>query len=173
MSTAREVALEVLPHFRKAVLAGHVYTYGHYAAAIGRDSATESMVIGQAMHAIGAACVVCLVPVAPLFFVERSDGGWKGVFEADPSEFTHVLPHYDLLYVTAREYACKSRDFERLEHALRVVLPKHLGPGQLSPHDIWHVVLCVKGKDGTTIFERALSKYRELCAEAQSARRGT
>lgn len=109
----------------------------------------------------------------PLFFVERSDGEWRGVFEADPSERIHVLPHHDLLYVTAREYKYTPRDFERLEHALSVVLPKHLNPGQLSPHDIWHVVLYSKLKDGTTIFDRALARYRELYAEARAARRGT
>jgi len=173
MSTAREVALEVLRHFKTAVLAGHVYTYGHYAAAIGRDAATESMVIGQAMHALGAGCVLCAVPIAPLFFVQRADGEWRGVFEADDSERIHVLPHYDLLYVTAREYVYTHRDFERLEHALRVVFPKHLKPDQLSPHDLWHVVLYAElDDDKTTIFERALSKYGERYAEAK-ARRGT
>jgi hypothetical protein len=129
------------------------------------------MVIGQAMHAIGAACVLSAVPVAPLFFVERSDGEWRGVFEADTCERLDVLPHYELLYVTAREYVYGPRDFDQLERALSVAFPKHLKPDQLSPHDLWHVVLYAKSKrNGVTVFERALSKYKELYAEATRRR---
>jgi len=52
MASAREIGLEVLPHFKENVLAGRVLPYGYYAKATGRDIATESMAIGQAMHAI-------------------------------------------------------------------------------------------------------------------------
>src|SRR5437016_5593051 len=126
MATAREVAVEVLPHFVTGVLAGHVYSYGYYASAIGRKAATESMVVGQAMHAIGGVCALCAIPIAPLHFVQRSDGEWRGVFESDAAESINVLPHYDLLYVTAREYKYTPEDFARLEHILRVFLPNHL-----------------------------------------------
>lgn len=172
MATAREVAIEVLPYFEQSVLAGHVLPYGHYAAGIGRDAAKESMVIGQAMHAIGGVCALCGIPIAPLFFIKRSDGEWRGVFEGNASERQHVLPHYDLLYVTAREYKYTNKDFQRLKRGLTEVLPKHLGPDQLSQHDIWHVAIFSKLKDGTTPFERAVSKYKEIYAEAKASKRG-
>ena len=171
MTSAIQLALDVLPHFRTAVLKRHVYTYGHYASAIGRDSATESMVVGKAMHAIGAACVLGAVPLAPLHFVERADGEWRGVFEADASESIHVLPEYNLLYVTARDHHYSERDFERIHRALAVAFPKHLKPDQLSPHDLWHIVIHAKLKDGSTILQQALIKYRELAAQ-QRANRG-
>ena len=81
MATARELAIQVLPYFAGYVLAGHVHPYGVYAKAIGRDPAKESMVIGKAMHAIGAVCVLAAIPVAPLYFIKRADGEWRGVFE--------------------------------------------------------------------------------------------
>jgi hypothetical protein len=172
MSTARELALELLPHFQRAVEARHVYTYGHYANAIGRNSARDSLAIGQAMHALGAACVLAGVPVAPLHYVERGDSGWTGIFESDPLECLHILPHYDLLYVTAREHSYTTEDFQRIDKALRVVFPKHLKPSQLSPHDLWHVLIYAKLKDGTTILELSLSKYRDML-ETLHARRSS
>lgn len=170
MSTARELALELLPHFHAAVTARQVYTYGHYANAIGRDSASDSMAIGKAMHALGAACVLAGVPIAPLYYVERADGEWKGVFESDSSERTHVLPHYDLLYVTAREHSFTTDDFQRIDKALRVAFPKHLKPDQLSPHDLWHVLIYAKLKDGHSILEKALANYREMLNAFQARR---
>ncbi len=68
MSSAREIALEVLPHFAENVLAGRVLSYGYYAKAIGRDVAKESIVIGQAMHAIGGVCAIAGIPIAPLHY---------------------------------------------------------------------------------------------------------
>jgi len=171
MSTACEIALQVLPHFTKNVLAGRVYSYGHYATATGRDAATGSVVIGKAMHAIGGACVMCAIPVAPLHFVERTDREGRGVFESDELERVNVLPHYNLLYVTAREFKYSEKDFRRIENALRVILPKHLEPSQqMSPHGIWSVAISVKLSDSSTIFERALSTYRELNAKTLAAR---
>lgn len=167
MATAREIAIKVLPHFAQSVLAGHVHSYGHFAALIGRQAATESMVIGQAMHAIGGVCALCAIPIAPLFFIERADGEWRGVFESDPAERLNVLPHYDLLYVTAREYKYSGRDFQRIQKGLVEVLPKYLGPNQLSPHDIWNVAIRSKLKDGTTPFDRAILKYQALLESAK------
>jgi hypothetical protein len=172
MATAREVAIEVLPYFEQSVLAGHVLPYRYYASSIGRDAAKESMVIGQAMHAIGGVCALCAIPIAPLFFIKRSDDEWRGIFEGNPSEQQYVLPHYDLLYVTAREYKYTAKDFQRLSHGLKEVLPKHLGPDQLSQHDIWRVVIHSKLQDGTTPLDRAILKYKEIYAEAQKTKRG-
>jgi hypothetical protein len=170
MATALELALEVLPHFSQRVMAARVLPYGAYAAAIGRDPAKESMVIGQAMHTIGAACVFAAVPVAPLHFVKRSDGEWRGVFQSDVVEAQHVLPHYDLLYVTARAYKYSDDDFSRIDNALRKVLPKYLPPEYISPHHLWHAAVYSKLNDGTTFFGRALAKYRELFESLKSAR---
>ena len=173
MASARELAIEVLPHFAQNVLTGHVHAYGVYAKAIGRDPAKESMVIGKAMHAIGAVCVLAAIPIAPLHFIKRADDEWRGVFESDVLETAHVLPHYDLLYVTAREFKYSEGDFARVEKALKEVLPKYLRPDQLSPHDIWHWAICAKLKDGSTPFERALAKYRELFEKIKAAKDGS
>ena len=170
MATAREIAIEIMPHFALRVLAGRVCSYGTYAKAIGRDPAKESMVIGQAMHAIGAACVLAGVPVAPLYFVKRADGGWRGVFEADVFERIHVLPHYELLYVTAREYKYTASDFGKVERVLQEVLPRHLRPDQLSPHDIWGIVIHNKNKDSITLLEKAIAKYKMIFDAAKSER---
>jgi hypothetical protein len=172
MSTAREIAIDVLPHFAKNVLSGHVFSYGVYAKAIGRNQAKESMVIGKAMHAIGGVCVLVGIPVAPLHFVERADGEWRGVFESEFAERTHVLPHYDLLCVTARIHRYTEKDFERVEHALRETLPKYLRPDQLSPHDIWHLAIYSKRKDSTTPWQRAIAIYQAIFDAAQSERTG-
>jgi hypothetical protein len=173
MTSARELAIEVLPHFERAVLAGHVYAYGHYASAIGRSSETESMIIGKAMHAIGAVCVLAKIPIAPLHFVRRADGEWRGVFESNTHERIHVLPHYNLLYVTARDYKYTTSDFARVRKALADVLPKYLPSDQLSPHDIWRWALHAKLKDGRTPWELALARYRELFASIKDARRNS
>ena len=171
MSTARELALDLLPHFQRAVEARHVFSYGHYANIIGRDSARDSLAIGQAMHALGAGCVLAGVPVAPLHYVEREDGGWTGIFESDSSERIHVLPHYDLLYITAREHSYTAEDFQRIDKALRVAFPKHLKPSQLSPHDLWHVLIYAKLNNGITIFSHQLEKYRAMHIELKERRR--
>ena len=171
MASARELALEVLPHFRDNVLLGHVLSYGFYAKAIGRDVATESMVIGQAMHAIGGTCAFAGIPVAPLHFVKRADGEWRGIFESDASESIHVLPHYDLLCLAARIHRYTEDDFRKIEKGLREIFPQHLKPDQLSPHDIWHVAIHGKLEDSTTPFQRSLERYKSMVEAARDARR--
>jgi hypothetical protein len=170
MTTAREIAIEVLPHFTERVLARRVSSYGFYAKAIGRNPAKESMVIGQAMHAIGAVCVLARVPVAPLHFVERTDGDWRGVFEADPAEQIHVLPHYNLLCVTARVHKYTEKDFARVRLGLRETLPKPLRPDQMSPHDIWRLAIYSKLQDSTTPLQRALAQYQTIFDAAKARR---
>jgi hypothetical protein len=59
MSTTREIAIDILPHFSSNVLKGNVQTYGYYANKIGRKPEKKSMIIGPAMHLIGAACIFC------------------------------------------------------------------------------------------------------------------
>jgi len=65
MPTAREIALSVLPHFAESVIAKRIHSYGAYATWIGCNPAKESMIIGQAMHAIGASCFLAAIPVLP------------------------------------------------------------------------------------------------------------
>ncbi len=163
MATASEIALALLPQFEKNVLAGKICDYSYYAKTIGRSPAKESIVIGEAMHAIGGACVFCQVPVMPLQYVQRADGKWRGVFEANPIERVHVLPHYELLCKAARVYTYNEKDFRRIERALRGVIPKYLSPHDLgSPHDIWQVAVQSKLKDSTTPFQRALVVYQRI-----------
>lgn len=167
MATAREIALEVLPHFTRNVLAGHVFSYGHYAAATGRNSAKESMAIGPAMHAIGAACVFAKIPVAPLYFVKRADCQDAQVFVSDPLENQLVTEHYDTLFVAAREYRYTEQDFQRIEVALREKIPNGW-----SPHYMWHVAVVRKPKDSDeTYFERALDVYKEFIENERQARK--
>jgi len=170
MASAREIGLEVLPHFKENVLAGRVLPYGYYAKATGRDIATESMAIGQAMHAIGGMCAFTGIPVAPLHFVRRADGEWRGIFEADVEEKIHVWPHYDLLCLAAKCYAYTEDDFRKIDKGLREVLPRHLRPDQLSPHDIWHLAIHSRLKDSTP-FQRSLERYRQIVETFRAARR--
>jgi hypothetical protein len=140
------------------VLARRVLTYSYYAKAIGRSPAKDAMAIGKAMHVIGGMCVYARVPIAPLFFVQRADGGWRGVFEEDALESTRVLPHYDLLYVAAREHAYVEEEFTRISRGLAEVVPD-----DWSPHFVWHFAVVNKPKGSElTFFEIALERYRQI-----------
>ncbi len=164
MSSAREIALAVLPHFRSSVLARRAHNYGYYAAAIGRNPKTESMVIGPAMHAIGGICAIAGIPIAPLFFVKRQDGAWRKIFEEDPLESRDVLPHYKILYVTARDHPYSEKEFERIAKGLNEVVPKDWGP-----HLIWHVAVATKPKNSEeTYWERSLRKYQQLYEDSKA-----
>jgi hypothetical protein len=92
------------------------------------------------------------------------------VFESEFAERTHVLPHYDLLYVAAKIYRYAEGDFERVRRALQETLPKYLRPDQLSPHDIWHVAIYSKRKDSTTPWQRAIAIYQAIVDAARSER---
>ena len=167
MATAREIALEVLPHLAKNVMARHVFSYGHYAAATGRNPAKDSMAIGQAMHAIGAACVFARVPVAPLHFVKRADRRDAQVFVSDPLENQRVTEHHDTLLVAAREYCYTEPDFQRIEVELRETIPN-----DWSPHLMWHVAVVGKPKGSDeTYFERALVVYKTFIENERQARK--
>lgn len=162
MPTAREIALELLPHFSENVLAKSVLSYGWYAKKIGRSPAKESMVVGMGMHAIGAACVFAKMPIAPLHFVKSANDGWRGVFESDPVEKEYVFPHYSLLEVTAREYGYTATEMAKLDRALRVVLPKILPEDYLSPHALWRFAIYFKLKNGSTPWLDALARYEQI-----------
>ena len=76
----------------------------------------------------------------------------------------------DLLYLAARVHTYTEDDFRKLEKGLRDVLPKYLKPDQLSPHDIWHVAIYNKLKDGSTPFQRALERYKQIVETARKAK---
>jgi hypothetical protein len=161
MSISVEMALKVLPYFTNAVLKRQVYSYGYFATCIGRNSSTDSVALGPVFHAIGAACVVNQVPVAPLYFVEREDGEERNIFESDGMECLNVLPHYDLLYVSAREYIYQPVEFERITSWL-----SRPSVSKLTPHDIWHRAIKWKPNNSEkTYFESALDKYRSFIEE--------
>lgn len=166
MTKARIIALEVLPHFSRNVLAQHVLTYGFYADAIGREQAKESMIIGQAMHAIGAACVFAKIPVAPLYFLKRQDNKGAEVFLNDPLENQRISEHFSTLFVSAREYSYTEEDFQRIEKTLREKIPANW-----SPHFMWHVAIVKKPKGSdATYFERALFTYKDIIENERQAR---
>ncbi|NGX16158.1 hypothetical protein [Wenzhouxiangella sp. XN24] len=116
------------------------------------------------MHAIGAACVFAKIPVAPIYYVKRADGNRCGVFEEDPLENTRVLPHYNLLYVTAREYQYSAAEFGRLQRGLAEVIPN-----KWTPHFMWHVAIAAKPKGAEqTYFELALATYQKIMGRLRS-----
>lgn len=161
MASARDIALDVLPHFIESVLARRVHSYGYYAASIGRVPERDAVSMGPAFHAIGASCIFFCIPVAPLFFVERSDGEARTIFESDALEARDVLPHYDVMYVAAREYTYSADEFQKVDRLLRKNAPLNW-----SPHDLWHVAIVKKPKDqDKTYLQIALARYKSIIEE--------
>ena len=169
MASARELALELLPHLKKKITAKEVRTYAFYAHAIGRDPAKESVVVGPAMHAIGAACVFAGVPVAPLWYVERQDKQIPLVFCEDALENARIAEHLPLLRQSARIHDYTSDEFDRIEHGLRNIISS-----EWSPHRMWHVAIVWEVPDvGMTYFERALAVYLQIVENARLKDRTT
>ena len=173
MPSAYEIAGDLLRVFGENVLTRRPpRTYGQYATALGKSPRSYGLAVGQAMHAIGAVCVVQKVPVAPLFWVKRADNQDRAIFESDPTEFLYVVASgdYDTMYVVAREYIYKQEEFDRMESTLKKMLAK----GSLnswSPHAVWHETFRKKPKDcEQTYYERAMSHYRELFAQIKASR---
>ncbi len=169
MANAREIALHVLPFFAKNVLSHNPLSYGYYARKIGRDPAKEAMIIGQAMHVIGAVCIFQRLPVAPLHYVKRFEGEARQVFASNPLETEHVLPHVNLMRVVASKYQFTGAEFEKLAEAMRRVL---IGKAQShwKPHYLWRYAIKEKPKDSAaTFFQLALSRYETLYAEMKTA----
>lgn len=167
MSRAVQLAVAVMPCFAKNVLQRRPWTYGCYASHLGRNPAKEAITLGGAFHAIGGACVLHLLPVAPLHYVQRQDGRARGIFEADALEARDVLPYYDEMYVAAREYPFSAEELERVGRTLSKI------PSDWSPHRIWHcaIVSCPRNSD-RTYFQSALSRYREFTNMEMLTRRG-
>jgi len=175
MASAHEIAVDVLHSFGMNVVARRPpMTYGQYAALIGRKPAEYGLAVGKAMHAIGALCVIRQLPVAPLYWVERADGGHRGIFESDPLERQHIIEtrDIDVMYVVAREYTYSSLEFNELESALR----KSLASGSVSnwsPHEIWRLTFQKTPKDSPlTYYQRAMDRYRKLFGEIKAQKGG-
>ena len=102
--------------------------------------------------------------------MKRADGEWRGVFEQDVTESIHVLPHYDLLCVSARVLVYTPEHFTKVDKVLRELIPKHFPEDYRSPHDLWHFAVHSKLKDGSTFFSRALKRYETIVQDARRAR---
>lgn len=171
MASSLELAQAVMPQFRASVLRGEVRTYGSYARAIGRNEAKESMVVGMAMHAIGAACILTLVPVAPIHYVARADQGWRGIFESAYAEKTKVLPAWNVLAVSARVHSYNEAEFDQVELAIREVIPEFFPKQFQSPRELWRVIAYSKIEGEKTFLDRALAAYTLRIEDARAKRR--
>lgn len=171
MPKSLELALQVLPHLSENACKGQAWqrTYGHYATAIGLDPSENGLAIGMAMHTIGAGCIFAKVPVAPIYYVERADGEWRGIFESEYSEKTLVLPNWNVLSVSARVHPYTVADFERVHKALSTVLPKHL-PNVNTPKKLWQFIVRREATPGVTWLQRALASYGQVI-DAERERR--
>jgi len=157
--TAVQLALEVMPHFIKSVVdERRVRTYGSYCRAIGLDPVEYGRSMGKAMHAVGAACVVRRVPIAPLYWVERENGTDGEIFERRWRESAQVLPHRDFLYCVARDHRYTAEELRAVE----ATLSKAVESGY-SPDRMWDVVIKGKPKgQAKTGFVLALERYKEI-----------
>lgn len=172
MTTGRELALQLLPDFSNNVENRVRRSYGYYAKIVGRDPAKEAILIGSAMHTIGAICVIQKLPVAPLYWVERAKGEPRQIFASDPIESANIIDcgRFDTMFVVAREYHYSTEEFKRLGNALeRVLVGK--APPNWTAHHLWHMVIEKKPKgEDLTFLERAMSKYEMLYADMKAGR---
>jgi hypothetical protein len=131
------------------------------------------MVVGPAMHLIGALCIICQLPVAPLYWVTRADNEPKDVFASDVMEAKHVLPHHSTLYVVSRDYGYSRADFDAISRRLKkMLLETEKYPSDWTPHFMWHQVILKHPKNSTqTYFERALQRYESLFEELRTQRK--
>ena len=171
MASGQELAVQLLPHFAKNVVARSQMTYGYYARAIGRNSAKESLSIGPAMHSIGAVCVIQEIPVAPLYWVRRESGEPRQVFTSDALESRDILGlgRFETMFVVAREYQYSSSDFEKIRETMEALIAE--APKNWTPHFLWHYAIVNKpeGEDRTYL-ERAFTRYETLLADFKAKR---
>jgi hypothetical protein len=172
MATAHEIALQVLPWFAENVVARNPpLSYGYYAGKIGRDPAKEAIIVGHAMHAIGAVCVIRQLPVAPLHYAKRMDGEARQVFASNKLEADYVLRHVGKMRIVAREYHFTAEEFEGLAGVMRKVLTGK-APASWTPHVLWEMVIKERPKNSDqTYLQRALSHYDKLWAEMKDSRK--
>ncbi|HSV50735.1 MAG TPA: hypothetical protein VLJ57_01360 [Burkholderiaceae bacterium] len=173
MATSLQIACEVLPHFEANALNGHTRTYGFYAQAIGRNPAKDAMAIGKAMHIIGAACIMAAVPVAPIHFVDRADGEWRGIFERSALERTYLLPHWDVLVVSSRAHKYTSDEFRTMAILLNDRVPTVFPEDMQTPDKIWQILIPMRDHRANgerTLLQTALIRYEQIIAEAKARR---
>lgn len=175
MASSYEIAVDVLRAFGPNVVSRRPpMTYGHYASAIGQEPEKYGLAVGQAMHAIGALCVIHQVPVAPLHWIRSANDSYRGIFESDPLERQKIVESKDIddMYVVSREYHYTQEEFDGIENALL----KSLESGRISdwsPHRLWHLIFVKKPAESSlTYYERAMMHYRALLLEIKARRGG-
>lgn len=176
MPKLNEIAVSVFEELALEVLARRQRTYGFYAAKLGADPGAFAQAIGQAMHAIGAVCIIRRVPVMPLFWVtnvEGADAGDASVFLADGEERSQVVDSgdFDAMYVVAREHHYTDADMDSVGEALRAWTTS-TKVGDYSPHRLWRRTFLERpaGAD-VTYYQRAMAAYRGELEELKSRRR--
>ena len=74
-----------------------------------------------------------------------------------------VLPHYDAMYVAAREYIYSADEFQKIDRLLRKNAPLNW-----SPHYLWHVAITKKPKaQDKTYLQIALARYQSIIDEGK------
>lgn len=106
-------ARELLPIFRANTVRGLQRTCGYYAFVVGRDVRT----VRDALHLVGAACVLSCVPVAPVRYVEDVETDWRYIFQTVAGNSLHVGV-WATLAAASRVYTYSESDFEGVAIAL-------------------------------------------------------
>ena len=112
------------------------------------------------------------VPVAPIHYVERADGEWRGIFERAASESFHVFPAWSTLAVSAHIHTYTEEDFRLIGKVLNELVPKYFSPEWQSPRKLWVHLIYTKAEGETTWLRRALTKYEQIIEPARKARSG-
>lgn len=158
----------VFPSFARAVLElNSPMTYGFFANQTDLNSATDSKVLGQVMHLIGACCMLIKIPIAPLYFVRREDNKETNIFLSNDLERIQVAPHEPMLRVLAREHSYTVTEIEKLKSVLQKA--EHNRPfSEKSPHEFLEFAIKQK-KEGShiTLWQEALIVYQEEYAALQ------
>lgn len=175
MASSHEIAVDVLRAFGTNVVSRRPpMTYGHYASVIGQEPEKYGLAVGQAMHAIGALCVIRQVPVAPLHWIRSANDSYRGIFESDPVERQKIIESKDIddMYVASREYHYTQEEFDGIEKALL----KSLESGHIagwSPHRLWHLTFVKRPAESSfTYYQLAMMRYRALLLELKTHRGG-
>ena len=112
------------------------------------------------------------IPVAPIHYVERADGEWRGIFEKAAGESVHVLPAWNILAVSSRVHRYTEGDFALIEKLLNELIPKHFPQQWQTPAKIWSYLIDAKPEGEATWIQRAVAAYEQIIANARQARAG-
>jgi hypothetical protein len=106
--------------------------------------------------------------VAPLFYVERADKEWRGIFESEYAEKAYVKPHWDVLLVSSRVHKYTPKDFAVLKRAVQEVLPNVFTKAGQSPTRLWRYIISRGSPSGGTWLVRAIAEYQKVIDRARS-----